>query len=141
MIPGLERSPEEGIGYPLQYSWASLVVQMGFSSGSDSKESVCNAGGLGLIPGLGRSLGEGIGYPCQYSGLENSMDRGVWRAIVHGVAKSLIQLSDFQFSFFPESFSNLTQLFMTPSFSCKSYSCDKLRFRGPNKEMFIQTHL
>ena len=27
-IPGLERSPEEGIGYPLQYSWASLVAQL-----------------------------------------------------------------------------------------------------------------
>ena len=27
-IPGLGRSPGEGIGYPLQYSWASLVVQM-----------------------------------------------------------------------------------------------------------------
>ena len=28
MIPGLERSPREGIGYPLQYSWASLVAQL-----------------------------------------------------------------------------------------------------------------
>ena len=28
MIPGWERYPEEGIGYPLQYSWASLVAQM-----------------------------------------------------------------------------------------------------------------
>ena len=42
------------------------------------KESICNAGDLGLIPGLGRSPGEGNGCPLQYSGLENSMDRGVW---------------------------------------------------------------
>ena len=35
-----------------------------------------------------RSLGEGNGYPLQYSCLENSMDRGAWQAIVHGVAKS-----------------------------------------------------
>ena len=28
MIPGSERSPAEGIGYPLQYSWASLVAQL-----------------------------------------------------------------------------------------------------------------
>ena len=28
MIPGLGRSPGEGIGYPLQYSWASLVAQL-----------------------------------------------------------------------------------------------------------------
>ena len=40
---------------------------MGFPSGSDSKESTCNAGDLGSIPGSGRSAGEGIGYPCQYS--------------------------------------------------------------------------
>ena len=50
--------------------------------------SVCKAGDLGLIPGLGRSLGEGNGNALQYSCLEDSMDRGAWRAIVHGVAKS-----------------------------------------------------
>ena len=54
------------------------------------KESTCNAGDLGSIPGLGRSPGEGKGYLLQYSGLENSMDRGAWQAIVHGVAKSQI---------------------------------------------------
>ena len=54
---------------------------------SDGKESVCNAGDLGLIPGLGRSPEEGNGYPLQYSCLENPMDRGVWQATVHGVAK------------------------------------------------------
>ena len=42
----------------------------------------------GLIPGLGRSPGGGRGNPLQYSCLENPMDRGAWRAIVHGVAKS-----------------------------------------------------
>ena len=46
---------------------------MGFPCGSAGKESICNAGDLGLIPGLGRSPGEGKGYPLQYSGLENSM--------------------------------------------------------------------
>ena len=44
-----------------------------------------NAGDLGSIPGLGRSPGEGNGYPLLYSCLENSMDRGAWRATVHGV--------------------------------------------------------
>ena len=52
------------------------------------KESACNAGDLGSIPGSGRSAGEGIGYSLQYSGLENSMDRRAWQAIVHGVTKS-----------------------------------------------------
>ena len=68
---------------------------MGLSGGSDGKESACIAGDLSLLPGLGRSAGEGNGYPLQYSGLENSMDGGDWRAIVHGVAKSRTQLSHF----------------------------------------------
>ena len=61
---------------------------------SAGKESACNAGDLGSIPGLGRSPGEEKGYPLQYSGLENSMDRGVWRAIVQGVTNSQTWLSD-----------------------------------------------
>ena len=44
---------------------------MGFSGGSDCKESVCNVGDLGLIPGLGRFPGGGHGNPLQYSCLEN----------------------------------------------------------------------
>ena len=48
---------------------------MGFRGGSDSKESVCNAGDSTLIPGSGRSPGEGNGNRLQYSCLENSMDR------------------------------------------------------------------
>ena len=59
-----------------------------FPNGSEGKESACNVADLGLIPGWGRSPGEGNGYPFQYSCLKNSMDRGVWRAAVHGVAKS-----------------------------------------------------
>ena len=48
----------------------------------------------GLIPGLGRSPGGGHGNPLQYSCLENPMDRGAWRATVHGVTKSPTGLSD-----------------------------------------------
>ena len=101
---------------------------LGFSDGSDGKESTCNAGDLGSVPELGRSLGGGHGNPLQYSWtllvahmvknplamqetwvqslswedpLEEGMathsgilawripmDRGAWRAILHGVAKS-----------------------------------------------------
>ena len=60
MIPGSGRSTGEGIGYPPQYSWASLVAQM-------VKNSASNAGDLGSIPGLGRSPGEGNCNPLQYS--------------------------------------------------------------------------
>ena len=62
-------------------------MEMGFLDDSDSKESACNAGNLGLIPGLGRSPGEGNGNPLQYSCLENPMTQGTWQATVHGVAK------------------------------------------------------
>ena len=54
------------------------------------KEPACNAGAVrdvGSIPALGRSSGGGHGNPFQYSCLENSMDRGAWRAIVHAVAE------------------------------------------------------
>ena len=50
-------------------------------------------GDLGSIPGLGTSPGEGNRYSLQESALENSMD-----CIVHGVAKSQTQLSDFHVS-------------------------------------------
>ena len=68
-IPGLGRSPGEGIDYPLQYSWAP-------PGGSNGKESTCNAGDLGSITGLGRSPGEGKGstpvfWPGEFHGLYN----------------------------------------------------------------------
>ena len=44
----------------------------------------------GSVPGLGRSPGEGNGNPLQYSSLENPMDRGDWQAMVHRVAKNLL---------------------------------------------------
>ena len=54
---------------------------------SVSKESACSAGDPGSIPRLGRSPGEGNGNPLWYSCLENPMDRGAWRATVHGVTR------------------------------------------------------
>ena len=82
MIPGSGRSSGEGVGYPLQYSWASLLAQLvkNLPAKKKKKESACNGGDLGSVPGLGRSPAEGKGYPLQYSGLENSMD-----CIVHEV--------------------------------------------------------
>ena len=59
-----------------------------FPVDSEGKESTCNRRDRGSIPGSGRSPGEGNGNPLQYSYLENSMDRGAWWAIVHGVTKN-----------------------------------------------------
>ena len=71
-IPAWGRSAGKGIGYPLQYSWASVVAQL-VKNLPAMRESARNEGDPGSIPGLGRSLGEGTSYPLQYSGLENSM--------------------------------------------------------------------
>ena len=76
-IPGSGRSSGKGIGYPLQYSWASFVAQLRVKNPPAMRETW-----VGKIPG------EGKGYPLQYSGLENSMD-----CIVHGVAFSLSKLN------------------------------------------------
>ena len=74
--------------YPSHLGLMLSSLKQDFPGGSDDKESACSAGDPGLIPGLGRFPGEGNGYPFQYSYLENSMDRGAWRATVSGVAES-----------------------------------------------------
>ena len=61
----------------------------GFSDGSVVKNPPANVEDASLILGLGRSPGEGTSNPLQCSYLGNPMDRGVWRATVHGVAKEL----------------------------------------------------
>ena len=61
---------------------------MGFAGGAVVKNPPANAGDTGSIPGSGRSPGVGNSNPIQDSHLENSMDRRVWRATVHGIAKS-----------------------------------------------------
>ena len=60
---------------------SSLVAQ--------TVKNLYNEETLGLIPGSGRFPGKGNGYAFQDSCLENSIDRGAWLAIVHGVAKEL----------------------------------------------------
>ena len=86
------------------YGWDYPV--MGFPSSSAGKESACNGEDLDLILGLGRSPGEGNGYPLQYSCLENFMDRGAWKSIVHGVAKDQTWVRDIHFTY-PVIFLNL----------------------------------
>ena len=87
-IPGSGRPYGEGIGYPLQYSWASLVAQLVKNTPAMWETWALSLGWEGCLE-------KGKGYPFQYSGLENSMD-----CIVHGVAKSWTWLSDLHFNFF-----------------------------------------
>ena len=65
----------------------NTIPTEGFSHSSVHKSSACNAGDLGSVPELGRSPGEVNGNPLQYSCLENPMDRGAWRATVHGITR------------------------------------------------------
>ena len=78
------------------YFLTTAILKLNYS-GSDGKESACNAGDLGLNPGWGRVPGEGTGNPLQYSCLENPIDSGAWQATVHGVTESQTWLSDFTF--------------------------------------------
>ena len=64
---------------PWWLSWWRIWLPM--------QETCLSAGDLGSSPRLGRSPGEGHGNPLQYSCLENSMARGAWWVIVHGVAR------------------------------------------------------
>ena len=76
-----------------QKCW-SLCKYMGFPGGAAVKNLTANAGDPSSIPESGRSPGRGNSYPLQYSCLDNPMDRGAWRARVHGVTKSRTQLSN-----------------------------------------------
>ena len=66
-------------------SQVALVVEDSPANAEDIRD-------VGLIPGSGRSAGGGHGNPLQYPCLENPMDRGIWWATVHSVAKSQTQL-------------------------------------------------
>ena len=82
-------------------TYISVYAPILWSTGSQGalmvKNPPANAGDardVGLIPGSGRSPRVGNGSPTQYSCLKNPMDRGVWWATVHGMAKSRAWLSD-----------------------------------------------
>ena len=62
-------------------SQVMLVVKNPPASAGDARD-------MGSIPGSGRSPGEEHDNLLQYSCLENPMDRGTWRATVHGVTRS-----------------------------------------------------
>ena len=64
-----------------------IVFWVGFPDGSVSKESACSAGDPRFNPWVRKISWRRKWQPIQYSCLENSMNRGAWQAIVHGVAR------------------------------------------------------
>ena len=83
---------EETIGENLHdWNLGDVCLEIASQVALVVKNPPANAGNvrdLGSIPGLGKSPGAGHGNPLQYSCLGNPMDRGAWRATVHGVTKS-----------------------------------------------------
>ena len=86
-IPGSGRSPGEGIGYPLQYSWASLVAQTVKNLPAMQETWVQSLGWKD-------PLEEGMATHSTVLGWRILMNRGAWQAAVPGVTKSRTGLSD-----------------------------------------------
>ena len=80
-IPGLGKSPGEGIGYPLQYSWASLVGQMVKNPPAMQETWVHSLG-------WEDPLEEGMATHSSILAQRIPMDREAWWATIHGVTKS-----------------------------------------------------
>ena len=80
LIPGSGRSPAEGIGYPLQYSWASLVAQL-----------------VKNLPAMQETWVWSLGWkiPWRRDWLSTPV---FWPVEFHGVAKRRTQLSHFPFT-------------------------------------------
>ena len=105
--------------YILLYGYVTFGFPITFS-GSDSKESACNARDWGSVPGLGRSPGEGNGNLLQYSCLKNPIDLGTWPA-VHRIAKSCTQISNHHFHTF--HFHQLIDIYIASNL-CTSFCMD-----------------
>ena len=123
--PDPKRSPLRYCSSSAQWSWISCSSKLQISHVAlVVKNLPANVGDLrdsSSIPGSGRSPGGGRGNPLQCSCLENPMDRGAWRATVHGVAKGQTLLSNW-------AHANLVTLFMVfrPSAKLIGYFSQKL---------------
>ena len=87
LIPRSGRSPGEGIGYPLQYSWASLVAQMVKNLPAMQETWVQSLG-------WEDPLEEGMATHSSVLAWRTPMDRGTWQATVPRVSKSQTRLSN-----------------------------------------------
>ena len=76
--------------------WGSKITADGDCSHEIKR---CLLLGRKVMTNLDRIFGEGNGIPLQYSCLENPIDGGAWKAVVHGIAEGRTRLSDFTFTF------------------------------------------
>ena len=81
---------------PFGLACTSSLMKPGEGEGGEVYDSWLSRLFLCLIS---QNSGEGNGTPLQYSCLENPMDRGAWKAAVHGIADGQTRLSDFTFTF------------------------------------------
>ena len=89
MESGLKKKKKERKNWLLVFLKRNLFIPWGVPGGTSGKSPPANAAAardVGSTPGWGRSLGGG--NPLRYSGWGNPMDKGAWRATVHGAAKS-----------------------------------------------------
>ena len=87
LTPGSERSPGEGIGYPLQYSWASVVAQTVKNLPAMWETWVQS-------PGWEDLLEEGMATYSSILAWRIPTDRGAWRAMAQGITKSQARLNN-----------------------------------------------
>ena len=80
-IPGSGRSPVEGMGFPLQYSWASLVAQMIKNLPAMRETRVQSLGWEDFLE-------EGMATHSNILAWRIPMERRAWQATLHGVAES-----------------------------------------------------
>ena len=90
-IPGLGRSPGEGVGYPLQYSWASLVTQAVMNLPAMWRPGFNPW--VGKIPWRRERLHTPVFLPGEFHGQRSLA------GYIHGIVRSRTQLSDFHFHF------------------------------------------
>ena len=103
------------------------VQSQGFPGGSGGKEPACHCRRNRSNPQLGRSFGGGHSSPLQYFCLENSMDRGAWRATVHGIAKSQTWLKRLEHACTPEQTAGTLSIAVWPlgTLDLSSFLCQR----------------
>ena len=87
--------------YKRTYVWDSPGGASGKKKNNNNNNACQMLRDKGSIPGWGRSPGGGHGSLLRYPSLENPMDRGAWRATVHGVTKSRTRLSEHTHKYIP----------------------------------------